>query len=137
MKRIFLLTIIAAMQFGCFAQNNSKLDSLYAYLKAKGLVKDPPFCEGYTLSNKSQEGLRKRYAIDFGLYNEGPAPTTDYMGKMLDAKADSAIRAEWHDAREAFKVICRTLSECRRELQLRVSPERTRHHYHHHRPETI
>jgi hypothetical protein len=111
MKRIFLLTIIAAMQFGCFAQDYSKLDSLYAYLKAKGLVKDPPFNEGYTLSNKSQEGLRKRYAISFGLYNEGPAPTTDYMGKLLDAKADSAIRAEWRDWREALKVIRRTLSE--------------------------
>ena len=105
MKRIILLTIFAAMQLGCFAQDNPKLESLYAYLKANGFVKY------YTLSNKNQEGLRKRYQFSFGLHNEGPAPTKDYMGKLLDAKADSAIRAEWACTREAFKVIRRTLSE--------------------------
>ena len=105
MKRIILLTIFAAMQLGCFAQENPKLESLYAYLKAKGIVKY------YTLSNKNQEGLRKRYDFNFGLHNEGPAPTKDYMGRLLDAKADSAIRAEWREKREAVKVVRRTLSE--------------------------
>ena len=105
MKRLFIITIIAAMQLGCLAQDNPKLESLYAYLKANGLVKS------YTLSNKNQEGLRKRYEFWLGLHNEGPAPTKDYMGKLLDAKADSAIRAEWYCEREAFKVIRRTLSE--------------------------
>ena len=105
MKRIISLTIFAAMQLSCLAQVNPKLESLYAYLKAKGLVKY------YTLSNKHDEGLRKRYEFNFGLHNEGPAPTKDYMGRLLNAKADSAIRAEWRDRREAFKVIRRTLGE--------------------------
>ena len=105
MKRIFLLTIFVAMQLGCFAQDNPKLESLYAYLKANGFVKN------YTLSNKNQEGLRKRYEFRFGLVNDGPAPTKDYMGRLLDAKADSAIRAEWRKTREAVHVVRRTLSE--------------------------
>ena len=130
MKRIFSLTIFLAMQLACFdlwsnlltlggaqtclaqpsltrsfAQANPKLDSLYAYLKANGLVKY------YTLSNKNQEGLRKRYEFNFGLNNEGPEPTIDYMKKPLDAKADSVIRAEWRKTREAFHVVRRTLSE--------------------------
>ena len=89
MKRIISIIIFAAMQLGCFAQENPKLESLYAYLKANGFVKN------YTLSNKNQEGLRKRYEFNFGLNNEGPEPTIDYMKKPLDAKADSVIRAEW------------------------------------------
>jgi len=105
MKRIISLTILVAMQMACTAQENPKLESLYAYLKAKGLVKY------YTLSNKNQEGLRKRYDFNFGLNNEGPAPTMDYMGRLLDAKADSAVRAEWREKREALKVVRRTLSE--------------------------
>ena len=105
MRRIILLTILATLQLACIAQNNPKLESLYAYLKAKGLVKY------YTLSNKNQEGLRKRYEFNFGLNNEGPAPTKDYMGKPLDAKADSTIRAKWRETREAFHVVRRTLSE--------------------------
>ena len=105
MKRIISLTIFAAMQLSCLAQVNPKLESLYAYLKAKGLVKY------YTLSNKHDEGLRKHYTYNFALHNEGLAPTKDYMGRLLDAKADSAIRAEWRDRREAFKVIRRTLGE--------------------------
>lgn len=130
MKRIFLFTIFVAMQLGCFdpwsnlltlggaqtclaqpsltrsfAQANPKLESLYAYLKANGFVKH------YTLSNRNQEGLRKRYEFNFGLHNEGPSPTKDYMGKLLDAKGDSAIRAEWHKTREAVNVVRRTLSE--------------------------
>jgi hypothetical protein len=105
MKRIFSLTIFVAMQLACLAQANPKLESLYAYLKANGLVKS------YTLSNKNQEGVRKRYTFNFGLNNEGPAPTKDYMGKPLDEKEDSAIRAKWRETREAFKVIRRTLGE--------------------------
>ena len=105
MKRIISIIIFAAMQLSCIAQDNPKLESLYAYLKANGLVKY------YTLSNKNQEGLRKRYEFRFGLVNDGPAPTTDYMGRLLDAKADSAIRAEWRKTREAFHVVRRTLSE--------------------------
>lgn len=105
MKRYISLIIFAIMQLGCFAQDNPKLESLYAYLKANGFVKH------YTLSNIHQEGLRKRYEFHFGLHNEGPSPTKDYMGKQLDAKADSAIRAEWRCYREAFHVIRRTLSE--------------------------
>ena len=105
MKRIISLAIVAALQLACTAQDNPKLESLYAYLKAKGLVKY------YTLSNKNQEGLRKRYDFNFGLNNEGPAPTMDYMGRLLDAKADSAVRAEWREKREALKVVRRTLSE--------------------------
>lgn len=105
MRRIILLTILATLQLACIAQNNPKLESLYAYLKANGLVKY------YTLSNKNQEGLRKRYEFNFGLNNEGPAPTKDYMGKPLDAKADSTIRAKWRETREAFHVVRRTLSE--------------------------
>jgi len=105
MKRIISIIIFAAMQLGCFAQANPKLESLYAYLKANGLVKY------YTLSNKNQEGLRKRYEFKFGLVDDGPAPTKDYMGRLLDAKADSAIRAEWRKTREAVQVVRRTLSE--------------------------
>ena len=105
MKRIISIIIFAAMQLGCFAQDNPKLESLYAYLKAKGFVKH------FTLSNKNQEGLRKRYDFYTGLYNEGPAPTKDYMGQLLDEKEDSAIRAHWRNLREANKVIRRTLSE--------------------------
>ncbi|MBO4811808.1 MAG: hypothetical protein J5552_09655 [Prevotella sp.] len=129
MKRIISIIIFAAMQLGCIAQDNGrsseshlsslrdgrvvtdegkanpKLESLYAYLKANGLVKY------YTLSNKNQEGLRKRYEFNFGLNNEGPEPTIDYMKKPLDSKADSAIRAEWRKTREAFHVVRRTLSE--------------------------
>ena len=105
MKRIISLTILAAMQLVCLAQVNSKLESLYAYLKANNLVKY------YTLSNKNQEGLRKRYQFNFGLHNEGPAPTKDYMGKLLDAKRDSAIRADWCETREVYNLIRRTLSE--------------------------
>ena len=105
MKRIIFFTIFAAMQLSCLAQDNPKLESLYAYLKAKGFVKY------YTLSNKNQEGLRKRYQFNFGFHNEGPAPTKDYMGKLLDAKGDSAIRANWHETREAYALIRRTLSE--------------------------
>lgn len=105
MKRIILFTIFAAIQLGCFAQDSPKLESLYAYLKAKGFVKY------YTLSNKNQEGLRKRYQFNFGLHNEGPAPTKDYMGKLLDAKRDSAIRADWCETREVYNLIRRTLSE--------------------------
>ncbi len=105
MKRIIFLIIFTTIQLTCFAQANPKLESLYAYLKAKDLVKY------YTLSNKNQEGLRKRYEFLFGLNNEGPAPTKDYMGRLLDAKADSAIRAEWRETREAFHVVRRTLSE--------------------------
>jgi len=93
------------MQLVCLAQDNPKLESLYAYLKANNLVKY------YTLSNKNQEGLRKRYDFYTGLYNEGPAPTKDYMGQLLDEKEDSAIRAHWRNLREANKVIRRTLSE--------------------------
>ena len=88
MKRIISLTIFAAMQLVCIAQENPKLESLYAYLKAKGLVKY------YTLSNKNQEGLRKRYEFNFGLHDDGPAPIKDFMGRLLDAKEDSAVRAE-------------------------------------------
>ena len=105
MKRIISIIIFAAMQLGCFAQDNPKLESLYAYLKANGFVKN------YTLSNKNQEGLRKRYEFKFGLVNDGPAPTKDYMGRLLDTKADSAIRAEWRKTREAVQVVRRTLSE--------------------------
>ena len=105
MKRIISLTILAAMQLVCIAQENPKLESLYAYLKAKGLVKY------YTLSNKNQEGLRKRYDFNFGLHDDGPAPIKDFMGRLLDAKEDSAVRAEWRSYREAFHVIRRTLSE--------------------------
>ena len=53
MKRIISLTIFTAMQLVCLAQDNPKLESLYAYLKAKGIVKS------YTLSNKNDEGIRK------------------------------------------------------------------------------
>ena len=105
MKRFFLFTIFVAIQLGCLAQDNPKLESLYAYLKANGFVKS------YTLSNKNQKGVRKRYEFRFGLVNDGPAPTTDYMGRVLDAKADSAIRAEWRKTREAVQVVRRTLSE--------------------------
>ena len=105
MKRIISLTIFAAMQLVCIAQENPKLESLYAYLKAKGLVKY------YTFSNKNQVGLRKRYDFNFGLHDDGPAPIKDFMGRLLDAKEDSAVRAEWRSYREAFHVIRRTLSE--------------------------
>lgn len=126
MKRIILLTIFAAMQLGCFAQENPKLESLYAYLKAKGIVKY------YTLSNKNQEGLRKRYDFNFGLHNEGPAPTMDYMGRLLDAKADSAVRAEWREKREAVKVVRRTLNELTENAAESYSYE-----YHQHGHDTI
>ena len=105
MKRIISLAILALLQLACTAQDNPKLESLYAYLKAKGLVKY------YTLSNKNQEGLRKRYEFNFGLHDDGPAPIKDFMGRLLDAKEDSAVRAEWRSYREAFHVIRRTLSE--------------------------
>lgn len=105
MKRIISLAIFTAMQMVCLAQENPKLESLYAYLKAKGLVKY------YTLSNKNEEGLRKRYEFNFGLHNDGPAPIKDFTGRLLDAKEDSAVRAEWRSYHEAFHVIRKTLSE--------------------------
>ena len=105
MKRIISITIFVAMQLTCLAQDNPKLESLYAYLKAKGLVKS------YNLSNKNDEGLRKHFKTYVKLYDEGPAPTTDIDKKPLDAKTDSAMRVEWRNHREALKVIRRTLSE--------------------------
>ena len=105
MKRIISLTIFTAMQLVCLAQDNPKLESLYAYLKAKGIVKS------YTLSNKNDEGIRKYYKTYVKLYDEGPAPTMDIDKTPLDAKTDSAMRLEWRNHREAFKVIRRTLGE--------------------------
>ena len=98
MKRIISLIIFAALQLGCIAQENPKLESLYAYLKAKGLVKS------YTLSNQHEEGLRKIYSIDLGFFE-------DRQQGRLEAKMDSAIRAEQRNQREAVKQIRRTLSE--------------------------
>ena len=105
MKRIISIIIFAVMQLACLAQDNPKLESLYAYLKAKGLVKS------YNLSNKNDEGLRKHFKTYVKLFDEGPAPTMDIDKTPLDAKTDSAMRAEWRNHREAFKVIRRTLSE--------------------------
>ena len=106
MKRIISLIIFAALQLGCLAQVNPKLESLYAYLKANGLVK------GYTLSNQHEEGLRKEYSFEFMLYEEEPSPfLEDYFKTPLKAKADSVKRAEQPKLREAFKQVRRTLSE--------------------------
>jgi hypothetical protein len=98
MKRIISLIIFATIQLGCFAQESPKLESLYAYLKAKGLVKS------YTLSNQHEEGLRKVYSVDLGLFE-------DRQQGRNEAKMDSAIRAEQRNQREAVKQIRRTLSE--------------------------
>ena len=98
MKRIISLIIFAAMQLVCTAQENPKLESLYAYLKAKGLVKS------YTLSNQHEEGLRKVYSVDFYLFE-------DRVKGRLEEKMDSAMRAKLRNQREAIKQIRRTLSE--------------------------
>ena len=98
MKRIIPLIIFAALQLACYAQENPKLESLYAYLKAKGLVKS------YTLSNQHEEGLRKVYSVDFHLFE-------DRQKGRFEAKADSAMVADQRNQREAIKQIRRTLSE--------------------------
>ena len=92
MKRIISLIIFAAMQLACTAQENPKLESLYAYLKAKGLVKS------YTLSNQHEEGLRKIYSVDFYLFE-------DRQQGRLEAKMDSAIRAKLRNQRGKDTII--------------------------------
>jgi len=98
MKRIISLIIFATLQLGCFAQENPKLESLYAYLKAKGLV------QSYTLSNQHEEGLRKIYSVDFHVFK-------DRQQGLNEVKMDSAMRAKLHNHREAIKQVRRTLSE--------------------------
>ena len=98
MKRIISLIIFAAMQLACTAQENPKLESLYAYLKAKGLVKS------YTLSNQHEEGLRKVYSVDFHVFK-------DRQQGLNEVKMDSAMRAKLRNHREAIKQVRRTLSE--------------------------
>ena len=48
-----------ATQLGCYAQGNPKIDSLYAYLRARNLVYP------YTLDNSLPWGLHKRFSTGF------------------------------------------------------------------------
>lgn len=117
MKRIILLSILAAAQLACLAQTNPKIESLYAYLKAKGIVKE------YFLSNKNSEGLRKQFTAVFSLHDESSAPILANNGQPVNARLDSAYRAEWRNQREAFNVIRRTLSELVEDAQESYSYE--------------
>ena len=106
MKRIIFLTIMAAMQLDCLAQTNPKIESLYTYLKAKGIVKE------YFLSNKTKAGLRKQFITSvINLYDESSVPIPTDFGQPVNARLDSAYRAQWRNEREAFNVIRRTLGE--------------------------
>lgn len=65
MRRIFILMILAAAHLGCYAQTNPKIEALYAYLKAQGIVHS---CQ---LSNTYQgNGLRKRFVAWVDMYDE-------------------------------------------------------------------
>lgn len=64
MRRIFILIILAAAHLACSAQTNPKIEALYAYLKAQGIVHS---CQ---LSNTYGNGLRKRFEVSLDLYDE-------------------------------------------------------------------
>ncbi|MBQ0021092.1 MAG: hypothetical protein KBT39_11305 [Bacteroidales bacterium] len=64
MKRLFILLILAAAHLICNAQANPKIEALYAYLKAQGIV------HSYTVTNTNSYGLRKRFVVDLELYDE-------------------------------------------------------------------
>ena len=55
--------ILAAAHLGCSAQTNPKIEALYAYLKAQGIV------HSYELSNTYGNGLRKRFEISLDIYD--------------------------------------------------------------------
>lgn len=72
MRRIFILMILVAAHLSCSAQTNPKIEALYAYLKAQGIV------HSYELSNTYGNGLRKRFEVSLDLYDESrlAAPLT-------------------------------------------------------------
>ena len=104
MKRLFLFIILATAQIVCLAQTNPKIESLYAYLKAKGVVKS------YTLRNTESGGLRKSFNAFFLLYDDNPKPIL-FNGKEVDHKTDSITRARWAQYRDAYNQIRQTLAD--------------------------
>ena len=104
MKRLFLFIILATAQIVCLAQTNPKIESLYAYLKAKGVVKS------YTLRNTESGGLRKSFNAFFQLYDDSPKPIL-FNGKEVDHKTDSITRARWAQYRDAYNQIRQTLAD--------------------------
>ena len=64
MRRIFILIILAATQLSVSAQTNPKIEALYAYLKAQGVVHS---CK---LTNTYGNGLRKRFEVSLDMYDE-------------------------------------------------------------------
>lgn len=64
MRRVFILIIFAATQLAVSAQTNPKIEALYAYLKAQGIVHS---CQ---LSNTYGNGLRKRFEVSLDMYDE-------------------------------------------------------------------
>lgn len=98
MKRLFILTILAAAQLVCSAQSNPKIEALYAYLKAQGITRS------YSLSNIDGDGLRKRFDATLELFDEKrfPAPLADQNNEdshlqripdaWMDDEGDSVIK---------------------------------------------
>lgn len=64
MRRTFILIILAAAHLVCSAQTNPKIEALYAYLKAQGIV------HSYELNNTYGNGLRKRFEVSLDMYDE-------------------------------------------------------------------
>ena len=79
MRRIFILMILAAAHLGCFAQTNPKIEALYAYLKAQGIV------HSYELSNTYGNGLRKRFEVSLDLYDESRFATQHTKQYNIDS----------------------------------------------------
>ena len=98
MKRLFLYIILLAAQLTCLAQTNPKIDSLYAYLKAKGVATD------YFIY-KDGSGLRKEISLTFDLNDESLPPV------VVDARTDSAFTVFYANHKDAYKQIRRTLRE--------------------------
>lgn len=93
MRRIFILAILAATHLAGSAQTNPKIEALYDYLKAQGITKF------YRLSNIDGDGLRKRFVVFLGLYDEsrGVAPQstqyyTDSLFNRIPAAGIDSVR---------------------------------------------
>ena len=120
MKHLFFLMIFMATQLGCYAQTNPKIDSLYAYLRARNLVYP------YTLDNSLPWGLHKRFSAGFTFTYEAyrDKQTNDELGKILIKR--------WNDEYIAFKEIRKTLMELTDEATVSYSYE-----YHQNDADTI
>ena len=116
MKRLFLYIILLAAQLTCLAQTNPKVDSLYAYLKAKGFVKY------YTLCNKGNEPLKKEFHISMPLHDDNPSPILR-NGKRIPEAQERKIREGWAAERNAYNYVRETLAELMEESTISNSYE--------------